>query len=209
MTAQWPQPARSQSFTAYQQQHPQQYSQHQGFAAQSNGAYPSSYPSDPQPAPLQHQAQPAPNSCYNCGSPDHWAQSCPEPRREVPVYVGRNRPLLLLKLIILTEVRYIVTTLHGPQSDRNQMPPLSPSIQSPLTCNRILHFNNIMAHPHTITLPILRIKDYIFLQLRYPRSHRLICSGNNQRTTRITPISINKEVTTNRAIAIRTLTRRQ
>ena len=23
-------------------------------------------------------------ACYNCGGSDHWAQNCPEPRREVP-----------------------------------------------------------------------------------------------------------------------------
>ncbi|KAL2006221.1 hypothetical protein VTN00DRAFT_9875 [Thermoascus crustaceus] len=35
-----------------------------------------------------------PQSCYNCGSPEHWAQDCPEPRRAVPAGADPNpRPL--------------------------------------------------------------------------------------------------------------------
>ncbi|KAI4182202.1 MAG: hypothetical protein L6R41_006127 [Letrouitia leprolyta] len=91
----------------YPQQHAQQYP-----PTQPQPQYPP-YPQQPvqQPYPSQQGAQyggqyppaanttyPPPNQpqinhhgCYNCGAPSHWAQDCPEPRREVPAG-AYNRP---------------------------------------------------------------------------------------------------------------------
>ena len=38
----------------------------------------------PPPKPLIKLAKPGPATCFNCGSPDHWAMYCQEPRRVVP-----------------------------------------------------------------------------------------------------------------------------
>ena len=38
----------------------------------------------PPPKPLVKLARPTPLTCFNCGSPDHWAMYCQEPRRVVP-----------------------------------------------------------------------------------------------------------------------------
>ncbi|KAI4165451.1 MAG: hypothetical protein LQ342_000860 [Letrouitia transgressa] len=65
--------------------HTQQYPQLQ-YTAQQSGPYQASYQigsnaGHAQPAVSQQIQQ----TCYNCGAPDHWAQNCPEPRREVPI----------------------------------------------------------------------------------------------------------------------------
>jgi hypothetical protein len=63
-----------QPFVQNTQFHQQQYSQH----------YPASIkPQQSGPVHGQQQAQ----SCFNCGSIEHWAQHCPEPRRAIPVLV--------------------------------------------------------------------------------------------------------------------------
>ncbi|KAK2766874.1 hypothetical protein FQN54_006188 [Arachnomyces sp. PD_36] len=56
-------------------------------------------------------------SCYNCGSPEHWAQHCPEPRRPIPVGSNHNRP----------QKRQKTTNgppgmLHGPPLGHHQPP---------------------------------------------------------------------------------------
>ncbi|KAA6409499.1 MAG: hypothetical protein FRX48_07053 [Lasallia pustulata] len=99
MAAQWPQhppPPQGYGNPAYQQPYPQQYQQHypqlppyQQYGPPQSGPYQPPYqpPYQQPPAPTRppQVAQPSPPTCYNCGSPDHWAQHCPEPRREVPV----------------------------------------------------------------------------------------------------------------------------
>ncbi|MCJ1477658.1 hypothetical protein MMC13_006331 [Lambiella insularis] len=108
MAGQWPQqpPQATYGYSNYPQQHPpQQYSPvqypytqgpQQGPYQQYNYAQAGQY-QPPFQQPYQHHygyqpvqpyqqsvAQPTLQSCYNCGSPEHWAQDCPEPRREVP-----------------------------------------------------------------------------------------------------------------------------
>ncbi|MCJ1249854.1 hypothetical protein MMC30_007080 [Trapelia coarctata] len=66
----------------YQQPYQQQTDQQQSYPQQ---AYPQP-PSQQQPVQTYKQniAMPSPQTCYNCGSPEHWAQNCSEPRRQIP-----------------------------------------------------------------------------------------------------------------------------
>ncbi|KAL9596467.1 MAG: hypothetical protein Q9219_005773 [cf. Caloplaca sp. 3 TL-2023] len=104
----------------YQQPPPQQYTQHpqqydqqvqqyaaphiqpqypqyppqpqQQYPPQQAVPYPSQYPAATDATyPPPNQPQPNQQGCYNCGNPGHWAQSCPEPRRDVPAGTY-NRP---------------------------------------------------------------------------------------------------------------------
>lgn len=47
-----------------------------------------SYNNQFNPEKIEHSGAPrkapGPHSCFNCGSPEHWAQECPEPRKTVP-----------------------------------------------------------------------------------------------------------------------------
>ncbi|KAH0545565.1 hypothetical protein FGG08_000396 [Glutinoglossum americanum] len=73
----------------YQQQHSRGYGQpfvqNPQLQQQQYGVhYPTSInPQQPASVLGQQQAQ----SCFNCGSVEHWAQHCPEPRRAIPVSV--------------------------------------------------------------------------------------------------------------------------
>ncbi|MCJ1405311.1 hypothetical protein MMC11_008538 [Xylographa trunciseda] len=101
MSGQWPQHTPSQAgyaYPGYQQHYPQQQfvpaTQQYQYGPQpipyqnfsSARAEPYQQPPQYQQAPPYKQplAQPTPDTCYNCGSPEHWAQNCPESRREVP-----------------------------------------------------------------------------------------------------------------------------
>ena len=101
MSGQWSQYAPSQggyAYPGYPQHHPhQQYApvtdQHQygpqpmpyqNYIPTLAGPFQQSSQYPKTPAYKQQVAQPTPDTCYNCGSPEHWAQDCPEPRREVP-----------------------------------------------------------------------------------------------------------------------------
>ncbi|KAL8941242.1 MAG: hypothetical protein Q9216_002375 [Gyalolechia sp. 2 TL-2023] len=83
----------------YPQQHAQsQYSQYspqpvqQQYPSQQGAQYAAQYPPAANPAYAQpNQSQINHHGCYNCGAPSHWAQDCPEPRREVPAG-AYNRP---------------------------------------------------------------------------------------------------------------------
>ncbi|KAL8844743.1 MAG: hypothetical protein Q9176_000843 [Flavoplaca citrina] len=76
-----------QQYSPQQQINPQtQYPSHQG------NQYANQYPQAPNGSYVdQSQSQPPPQGCYNCGSPGHWAQACPEPKRELPAG-AYNRP---------------------------------------------------------------------------------------------------------------------
>ncbi|KAL8784838.1 MAG: hypothetical protein Q9213_003742 [Squamulea squamosa] len=80
-----------QQYNPQQQYGPQQYPSQQQFSSQlqysphQGGQYPNQYPPISNAAYASHiQHQPAQQGCYNCGSPAHWAQACPEPKRDTP-----------------------------------------------------------------------------------------------------------------------------
>ncbi|KAL8737086.1 MAG: hypothetical protein Q9181_002042 [Wetmoreana brouardii] len=71
-----------QPFPQYPQQPAQQAGQYQTqYAPATNAAW--NYQAQPQPG---HQG------CYNCGATGHWAQDCPEPRRETPAGAYNHPP---------------------------------------------------------------------------------------------------------------------
>ncbi len=85
MTTQWPQQFQAppnQIQNAYQHGYPQR----QQYGTPQNGVYNHQHQPTAQAGPIQQQSQagPGPNACYNCGAAEHWAQDCPEPRRENP-----------------------------------------------------------------------------------------------------------------------------
>ncbi|KAL8730691.1 MAG: hypothetical protein Q9166_003883 [cf. Caloplaca sp. 2 TL-2023] len=76
-----------------QQQYPlqQQYPPQSQYLPQQGGQYVNHYPPTTSAAyASQPQPQPTPG-CYNCGAAGHWAQACPEPKRENPAG-AYNRP---------------------------------------------------------------------------------------------------------------------
>ncbi|KAL8719272.1 MAG: hypothetical protein Q9225_003702 [Loekoesia sp. 1 TL-2023] len=84
---QYPTPHAQPNYPHYPQQPTQQqYPPQQGpqYANQYSTAANTAY------APA-NQSQSNQQGCYNCGAPGHWAQDCPEPRREVPAGAS-NRP---------------------------------------------------------------------------------------------------------------------
>lgn len=82
------------------QQYPQQQVSHSQFvnpnyayAGQPTQQYPATYQGsyqDNQGQHAQQTAQPAAQSCFNCGLPGHFAQACPEPKRQIPA--GARNP---------------------------------------------------------------------------------------------------------------------
>ncbi|KAI4286388.1 MAG: hypothetical protein L6R35_004355 [Caloplaca aegaea] len=71
-----------------QPHYPHQQSTHQG------GQYSNQYPAPASAAyvPPDH-TQAVQQGCYNCGNASHWAQNCPEPKRELPASSGAySRP---------------------------------------------------------------------------------------------------------------------
>ncbi|KAL2044453.1 hypothetical protein N7G274_003158 [Stereocaulon virgatum] len=83
-------PPQQQGYQGYQQQNALQHYPSQQYPPQQHGAlqygaHQQSYQQQPHSAYSQPQSHIiAPQACYNCASPDHFAQDCPEPRREVP-----------------------------------------------------------------------------------------------------------------------------
>ncbi|KAL8657343.1 MAG: hypothetical protein Q9226_002017 [Calogaya cf. arnoldii] len=78
---------------AHQQYPPQQqFSPHMQYPLHQGPQYPNQYPPVANGAYAdQVQSQATQQGCYNCGSSDHWAQVCPEPKREPPAG-AYNRP---------------------------------------------------------------------------------------------------------------------
>ncbi|KAL8862191.1 MAG: hypothetical protein Q9178_001647 [Gyalolechia marmorata] len=80
-----------------QQQYPpqQQFSSSMQYSSHPGGQNPNQYLPNSNPAyASQPQHQPTPQGCYNCGSPGHWAQDCPEPKRDSPAGAYSRPPPL-------------------------------------------------------------------------------------------------------------------
>ncbi|MCJ1390895.1 hypothetical protein MMC18_003756 [Xylographa bjoerkii] len=142
MSGHWSQHAPSQPGYAYPG-YPQNYPH------QQSGPAPHQYQYGPQPIPYQNYpppqavpyqqptqfqqassykqqvAQPTPDTCYNCGSPDHWAQNCPEPRRELPVG-DLNRPSIArpTKKFRPNYIPPVITKYAVPPNVQNNQGPL-------------------------------------------------------------------------------------
>ncbi|MCJ1280712.1 hypothetical protein MMC26_000029 [Xylographa opegraphella] len=155
MSGQWPQHAQPQTgfaYPGYPPHYPQQQfapvPQHYQHAPQP---IPYQNYHSPQAGPYQHHpeyqqappfkqpvAQPTPDTCYNCGSPEHWAQSCPEPRREIPagdlnrVNIARPskkfRPNYIPPVITKYPVPPNVQNHHGSHQGHGAQPYQQPTI---------------------------------------------------------------------------------
>ncbi|KAL8772677.1 MAG: hypothetical protein Q9209_002338 [Squamulea sp. 1 TL-2023] len=90
-----------QQYSPPQQYGPQQYPPQQQFPSQmqysshQGGQYQNQNPPISNAAYASHfQHLPAQQGCYNCGSPAHWAQACPEPKRDTPAGAYSRPPPL-------------------------------------------------------------------------------------------------------------------
>ncbi|KAL8953153.1 MAG: hypothetical protein Q9222_000974 [Ikaeria aurantiellina] len=100
------------------QQYPPQYAQQppqQQYQPQQEQQWQNQH----HPATNAVQPQPGQQCCYNCGSPAHWAQSCPEPKRDNPAGAYNRPPFKRQKPNPPVVTRYAV-----PQHvQQNQGPP--------------------------------------------------------------------------------------
>ncbi|MCJ1383863.1 hypothetical protein MMC17_006977 [Xylographa soralifera] len=155
MSGQWTQHAPSPTgyaYPGYPQNYPQQQFvpvvhqyqyepqsiPYQNYASTQAGAYQQSHQYQQPSSYKPPVAQPTPDTCYNCGSPEHWAQDCPEPRREVPAGdlnrasiarpIKKFRPNYIPPVITKYAVPPNVQNNHGPPQGHAAPPYEQPAI---------------------------------------------------------------------------------
>ncbi|KAL8712950.1 MAG: hypothetical protein Q9220_002808 [cf. Caloplaca sp. 1 TL-2023] len=114
---QYPQQVSQQPHQSSPQQYPPHYAQQppqQHFPPQHEQHYPNQHP----PAASTIQPQSGQQCCYNCGSPAHWAQNCPESKRDNPAGAYNRPPFKRQKPNPPVVTRYAVP----PHVQQNQGP---------------------------------------------------------------------------------------